>query len=123
MWASLLQGGLLLAAAGCPAASTPGPAAAGPPHEPPPAAAARTPTPEPPPPAAALPAQTGGVPASPRPYLVILKLQKAGASQEELLQRVRAENVRFDLTTAEILELRQAGVSEAVVAAMLRSGR
>jgi hypothetical protein len=119
----LLPGGVLLALAACPTASTPKstPSQSRPAVSP--TAAPPMPTPEPPPPAAAVPAQPAAVSASPRPYLAILKLQQSGASQEELLQKVQAENVRFDLTTAEILELRQAGVSETVVGAMLRSGR
>ena len=85
--------------------------------------AAPTPTALPPPPAAAVPAQRTAPPsAASRPYLEILKLQQSGATEQELLDKIRAENVRYQLTTAEILELRQVGVPEAVVAAMLRSG-
>jgi len=118
----LLPGGVLVVLACIPAQS---PGRVPPPsrHGAPPTAAPLLPTPEPPPPAAAVPAQPALVSSSPRPYLAILKLQQSGASQQELLQKVRSENVRFDLTTAEILELRQAGVSEEVVGAMLRSGR
>jgi hypothetical protein len=88
-----------------------------------PTSAAPPPTPAPPPPAAAVPAQPTLPPSSSsRPYLEILKLQESGATEQQLLDKIRRDNVRYQLTTAEILELRQAGVSETVVAAMLRSG-
>jgi len=48
---------------------------------------------------------------------------RAGASDEALLAKIRSENRRYDLTTDDVLKLRAAGASEAVVAAMLRSGR
>jgi hypothetical protein len=86
--------------------------------------AAAPPTPAPPPPAAAVPTQPAVPPSSnARPYLEILKLHQSGETEQQLLDKIRADNVRYQLTTAEILELRQAGVSEAVVTAMLRSGR
>jgi hypothetical protein len=50
-------------------------------------------------------------------------LKRAGASEEELLRAVRSENLRYQLTSAEIRELRDAGVSQVVLEAMLRSGR
>lgn len=58
-----------------------------------------------------------------RPHQEILRLQQAGATEEFLLKKIRAENVNYQLTTSEILELRAAGVSETVVEAMLRSGQ
>ncbi len=79
-----------------------------------------------PPPAAALPAQppdAAAGPASERPYREVLKLKQAGRSEEFILDRVRAENVNYSMNTAQILELRSAGVSGAVIEAMLRSGR
>jgi hypothetical protein len=81
------------------------------------------PTPERPPLAAAVPTQVPGNGAASRAYREILDLKKSGASDEALLQKVAASGRRYDLTTDEILELRGAGVSEAVIEAMLRSGR
>lgn len=82
-----------------------------------------------PPPAAAIPDQpviaTGVVaPQAPaRPHENILKLKHAGLSDESLLEKVRSENVNYHLTTADVVELRAAGLSEAILEAMLRSGR
>ena len=89
--------------------------------------AASTPRPEPTPrqpPAARVPDQPAPGEAGERPYKKILRLAQGGASTETLLAAVRADagSVRYDLTTPEILELRQAGVAEEVVEAMLRSG-
>jgi hypothetical protein len=87
--------------------------------------AASTPRPEPTPlqpPAARVPDQPAPAATGERPYKRILRLAQGGASTEALLSAVRADGVRYDLTTPEILELRQAGVAEAVVEAMLRSG-
>lgn len=87
----------------------------------PPEAPAPT-APEPPPPAAAVPQQAPGPAAPDRPYLDILKLKQAGLSDDFLLNKIRTENVNYQLTTAEILQLRSAGASETVLDAMLRSG-
>ena len=73
-------------------------------------------------PAASVPPQPPS-PAVPRPYQDILKLKQSGASDEFLLNKIHSENVDYQLTTQEILELRAAGISQAVVEAMLRSGR
>ncbi len=62
-------------------------------------------------------------PASGRPYAAILAAKKNGASNEELLAKVDREHVTYSLTTPEIQDLRFAGVSGAVIEAMLRSGR
>jgi len=94
-----------------------------PPPAPPPAAPAAAPTP---PLAAAVPDQPPA-PAPPvsatRPHGDILRLKQAGFSDEFLLNKIRTENVSFELTTPDILELRAAGLSEQVLEAMLRSGR
>jgi hypothetical protein len=98
---------------------------AGEPVAPPPSAtpqAERTPPPQPPP-AAAVPAQPAAESSTDRSYRDVLDLLRAGVSEEALLAKIRTENRRYDLTTDEILKLRAAGASEAVVAAMLRSGR
>jgi len=58
-----------------------------------------------------------------RPYQDILKLKQAGLSDEFLMNKIRTENVPYQLTTPEIVELRNAGVSETVVQAMMRSGQ
>jgi hypothetical protein len=75
-----------------------------------------------PPPAPAAPSAAAPAP-PPRPYQDILKLKQAGLSDEFLLNKIHTENVPYQLTTPEIVELRNAGVSEAVVQAMMRSGQ
>jgi hypothetical protein len=78
----------------------------------------------PPPPAAVVPAQPPApAVAGARPYQDILKLKQAGLSDDFLLNKVRTENVNYQLTTPEILELKSAGASETLLAAMLRSGQ
>jgi hypothetical protein len=62
-------------------------------------------------------------PAPSRPYQDILKLKQAGLTDEFLLNKVRTENVPYQLTTSEIVELRSAGISENVLQAMMRSGQ
>jgi hypothetical protein len=104
---------------GAPAPAGPAPAAV------PTATPAPRPEPTPrQPPAARVPDQPAAGVAGERPYKKILRLAQGGASTDELLAAVRADagSVSYDLTTPEILELRQAGVAEEVVEAMLRSG-
>jgi len=78
-----------------------------------------------PPPAAAIPEQP--TPSlqirAGRPYRKILELKRSGATDQELLGKVRAENVNYQLTSSEILELRGAGISQAVIEEMMRSGQ
>ena len=62
-------------------------------------------------------------PASERPYFAILTAKEKGASNAELLAKVESEHKAYSLTTPEIQSLRAAGVSDAVIEAMLRSGR
>lgn len=76
-----------------------------------------------PPPAAAVPAQAQMAPPPTRPYQDILKLKQAGLTDEFILNKVRNENVNYQLSTSEILELRAAGVSERVLETMLHSGQ
>ena len=61
--------------------------------------------------------------AAAKPYEDILRLKAAGRSDEFLLEKVRTDNVNYRLTTSEIQSLRAAGVSPAVLEAMLRSGQ
>jgi hypothetical protein len=69
-------------------------------------------------------AAPAAVPAPPsRPYQDILKLKQAGLTDEFILNKVRTENVPYQLTTPEIVELRNAGITEAVLQAMMRSGQ
>jgi hypothetical protein len=96
------------------------PSAADAPAAPPPSAAPATAAP---PPAAAIPAQPEPPGAARRPYRDVLQLKQAGFSDEFLLNKIRTDNVSYQLTTSDILELRAAGLSESVLAAMLRSGR
>jgi hypothetical protein len=78
-----------------------------------------------PPPAAAVPDQPTPSPETRagRPYRKILELKRSGATDQELLVRIRAENINYQLTSSEILELRGAGVSQEVLEEMLRSGQ
>ena len=121
--------------------------ATGPPTNPNPAPAAPLPQPSPPPmpastpPPTAVPAMANAASSAPPPaaavpeqppssaanragrqYLKILGLKQAGASDQALLEQVRADGVNYQLTTDEIRELRGAGVSQEVLEAMLRSG-
>ena len=91
-----------------PAGMAPAPAPAAP------ATAPESPS-APEPPAASAPAA--------RPYQDILKLKQAGLSDEFLLNKIRTDNVPYQLTTPEIVELRGAGVTETVLSAMMRSGQ
>jgi hypothetical protein len=72
---------------------------------------------------AGVPAQPVVAAAPPRPYQDILKLKQAGLTDEFLLNKVHTDNVPYQLTTSEIVELRAAGVSETVLQAMMRSGQ
>lgn len=64
---------------------------------------------------------------TPRPsekrYEEILRLKESGSDDAALLEKIRKENVRYSLTTPEIQKLRAAGVSAAVIEAMLSPGR
>lgn len=57
-----------------------------------------------------------------KPYAEILRMKTAGATDEELLERIAAEKKRYALTTGDLQALRAAGVSTRVIEAMLRSG-
>ena len=61
--------------------------------------------------------------AAARPSYDILRLKQAGMSDQFLLNKIRTESVRYDLTTDETLQLRDAGVPEAVIEAMRASGQ
>jgi hypothetical protein len=76
-------------------------------------------------PAAVVPDQayTGPPPAGKRPYEAIVAAREKGASDADLLAKIEREKVVYSLTTPEIQELHAAGVSQAVIEAMLRSGR
>jgi hypothetical protein len=103
----------------------PGPQTA-PPAVPPPAPAPPPPqvTPQPEPPSASVPDQPAlAPPAAYRPHQDILRLKQSGFSDEFLLNKIRGDNINYQLTTTEILEMRAAGISETVLQAMLRSGQ
>jgi hypothetical protein len=78
-----------------------------------------------PPPAAAVPEQPTPSPETRagRPYRKILELKRSGASDDELLGKIRATDINYQLTSSEILELRGAGISQAVIEEMMRSGQ
>ena len=88
---------------------------------PPPPADTPVPAASPTPAPAAAPAVTPAAPA--RPSVDILRLKQAGMSDQFLLNKIRTESVRYDLTTDEILQLRDAGLSETVIEAMRTSGQ
>lgn len=58
-----------------------------------------------------------------RPHQELVRLKQAGASDEILLNKVRADGVNYHLTTADVIDLKAAGFSETILAAMLRSGQ
>ncbi len=82
-------------------------------------------TPRPPVPAARVPDQpyVGTPRPVEQPYLAILGMKDRGATNEELLEKVRGENVVYSLSTYDIQRLRASGVSQKVIAAMLGAGR
>ncbi len=85
-----------------------------------------TPTPAPPHPADIVPDQpyVGTPDASEKSYSAILRLKAEGASEQKLLDRIAAEpGKRYALTTRDLQKLQDAGVSQRVIEAMLRSGR
>ena len=78
------------------------------------------------------PAPSGIIPdqpyvGTPRPtekaYLEILHLKEGGASDAKLLDKIRSEKKLYSLTLGDIQKLKDAGVSQQVVEAMLQSGR
>ncbi len=60
---------------------------------------------------------------SEKAYLEILRLKQAGASDEKLLEKIRTEKKAYPMTLDEMQKLKDAGVSSAVIEAMLQSGR
>lgn len=135
LWTVLLAASLALAAcssAGTGRAAPPGKPSPGTGGVPPSAAPAPAPpqpvvTPVTPVPTAA-PLETSlASPPAPvsgsRPYQDILKLKQAGLTDEFILNKVRTDNIPYQLTTSEIVELRNAGISENVLQAMMRSGQ
>jgi hypothetical protein len=86
-----------------------------------------TPTPAvtPPRPAVVVPDQTYvGTPASSeKPYAEILRMKQAGASEEKLLEKIAAGKKVYSMSLEDVRTLRGAGVSYAVIEAMMQSGR
>lgn len=74
---------------------------------------------------ALLPAQTapapGITPAVGRTLTIddVIKLSKAGLSEDTIIQKVRSNGQAFDLSTDQLIQLKDAGVSDKVVQAML----
>jgi hypothetical protein len=105
---------------GVPPAAPPAPA------PPQPAVTPVTPVPTAPPSVAPLETSLAPPPApvaASRPYQDIVKLKQAGLTDEFILNKVRTDNIPYQLTTSEIVELRNAGISESVLQAMMRSGQ
>jgi hypothetical protein len=139
LWTVLLGASLALAAcssAGTGRAAPPGqpspgtggvpPAAPPAPAPPQPVVTPVTPVPTAPPSAPALETSLASPPAPvapSRPYQDILKLKQAGLTDEFILNKVHTDNIPYQLTTSEIVELRNAGISENVLQAMMRSGQ
>jgi hypothetical protein len=86
---------------------------------------APTATPTPRPPAARVPDQpyVGTPRPVEQPYIEIMRLKSRGQTNEQLLAKVRAENVVYTLSTYDIQRLRASGISEEVIVAMLASGQ
>jgi hypothetical protein len=60
---------------------------------------------------------------SEKAYLEILRLRQAGASDEKLLEKIRSERKAYPMTLGEMQTLKDAGISSAILEAMLQSGR
>lgn len=52
----------------------------------------------------------------------VIKLTKAGVGDDVIISQIEASKVAFKLSTEEILALREIGVSEPVMQAMIQSG-
>jgi hypothetical protein len=85
-----------------------------------------------PPPAVTPPKPSGVIPDQPyrgtpvpseKAYREILRLKQAGVSDEKILEKIRAEKKAYSMTLGEMQELKAAGVPQAVIEAMLQSGR
>jgi hypothetical protein len=79
----------------------------------------------PPRPAGIVPDQSfvGTPAAGEKSYAEILRMKKAGATEEQMLERIALEKKPYSLTTSELRVLRDSGVSARVIEAMMRSGR
>lgn len=51
----------------------------------------------------------------------VIRMSKEGGSDEEIIEAIRASGATFDLTANDIADLRQAGVSEKVIDAMIET--
>jgi hypothetical protein len=136
LWTVVLAASLTLAACssttgrggappGQPSPGTGGVPPAAPPAPAPPQPAV-TPVPTAPPSAPAVETSLAPPPApaaASRPYQDVIKLKQAGLTDEFILNKVRTDNIPYQLTTSEIVELRSAGISENVLQAMMRSGQ
>jgi len=70
-----------------------------------------------------VPPQPATASIAPRPHVDVIRLKQSGLSDEFVLNKIRTDNVSYQLTTSDILDLRGAGLSEAVIEAMMRSGQ
>jgi hypothetical protein len=93
------------------------PPPATPPPAPPPPAMASDSVPQESEPAASPPAGISSASAR-----EILRLRQAGYSEDFLLNKVRHDDENFHLSTDDLISLRQAGLSETLIDAMVRSG-
>lgn len=64
------------------------------------------------------------LPPAPKPMTVqdVIKLSKAGLSDDTIIEQIRAKNQRFDLTADQLVQLKTANVSEHVIQAMINPG-
>jgi hypothetical protein len=123
----LLAGpGLLLLALGCvshhyPTAVPPAPSPVAEPAPAPASEAAPLPPEAPPPPS--FTAESSPEPSALSPGArEVMRLKDAGYSDEFLLNKIRQDNQSFHLSTDDLVALRQGGISETVIDAMVHSG-
>ena len=64
------------------------------------------------------------LPPAPKPMTVqdVIKLSKAGLSDDTIIEQIRAKNQRFDLSADQLVQLKTANVSERVIQAMIDPG-
>ena len=58
-----------------------------------------------------------------KPYAGILRMKEAGATEDQMLERIAKEKKSYSLSTTDLRTLRDAGISPRVIEAMMRTGR
>lgn len=73
--------------------------------------------------AAAAPPEAGSVSAArAKPFEQVVKLWKAGLSEEFLRRKIERESVVYELSTDDIIACKTAGVPESIIEAMMKTG-